>query len=158
MKPYKNEPEIQAMTEIFNAYQNEDAKEFEKILALKPDSIIKDENICKFIDELRQVMRKRELIKLLRPFHCIRIDYIMKKMNLTRPAVEGLLSYCISENYIQAKIDLENDSLLMISNSSKEAQYEAIDKLTRSLDILQTTISTRKESEQNNRHYFKKVR
>lgn len=49
-KPYKNDPEILAMTNLVMAYQNNDISEFEKILKLNRKNIMDDPFIREHIE------------------------------------------------------------------------------------------------------------
>lgn len=49
-KPYKNDPEILAMTNLVSAYQNDDINEFERILQKHRDNIMDDPFIREHIE------------------------------------------------------------------------------------------------------------
>lgn len=49
-KPYKNDPEILAMTNLVNAYQNNDINEFETILKQNRQNIMDDPFIREHIE------------------------------------------------------------------------------------------------------------
>lgn len=51
-KPFRNEPEIVAMTKLVNAYQNNDIRQFEQILKENNNSIMDDPFIREHIEEL----------------------------------------------------------------------------------------------------------
>lgn len=51
-KPFKNEPEIVAMTKLVDAYQTNNVKEFEEILKTNGDTIMNDPFIREHIEEL----------------------------------------------------------------------------------------------------------
>lgn len=56
-KPYKNDPEILAMTNLVSAYQNNDIKEFEKILKTNRKTIMDDLFIREHIEDLLRNIR-----------------------------------------------------------------------------------------------------
>lgn len=49
-KPYKNDPDILAMTNLVNAYQTNDINEFELILKQNRQNIMDDPFICEHIE------------------------------------------------------------------------------------------------------------
>ena len=49
-KPYKNDPEILAMTNLVAAYQNDDIAQFESILRVNRDNIMQDNFIREHIE------------------------------------------------------------------------------------------------------------
>lgn len=56
-KPYKNDPEILAMTNLVTAYQNNDINEFEKILKQNRQTIMEDTFIREHIEDLLKNIR-----------------------------------------------------------------------------------------------------
>lgn len=114
-KPYKNDPEILAMTNLVNAYQLNDINEFEKILRQNRETIMDDPFIrehiegdvtvdeCKenllhftfFSADLLRNIRTQVLIKLIRPYTRIQIPHISRELNIDEEDVENLLVSCI---------------------------------------------------------------
>lgn len=113
-KPYKNDKQILAMTNLVNAYQNNDINEFEKILrenrrTIMDDPFIKEhieglfisskianfaKTIFSFADLLSNI-RTQVLIKLIKPYTRIQIPFISKELNIDVSDVESLLVSCI---------------------------------------------------------------
>ena len=56
-KPFRNEPEVVAMTRLVNAYQNNDITEFESIISTNGDTIMSDPFIREHIEELLSNIR-----------------------------------------------------------------------------------------------------
>lgn len=101
-KPYKNDPEILAMTNLVSAYQNNDIAEFEKILKNNRRTIMDDPFIKEHIEgrnrhsfvllscawqsiplhdtisDLLRNIRTQVLIKLIKPYTRIHIPFISK--------------------------------------------------------------------------------
>lgn len=113
-KPYKNDPEILAMTNLVSAYQNNDISEFEKILRQNHRNIMDDPFIREHIEgklciistkvslnmffvhtDLLRNIRTQVLIKLIRPYTRIHIPSISKELNVDVNEVESLLVACI---------------------------------------------------------------
>ncbi|CAH8830066.1 unnamed protein product [Trichobilharzia szidati] len=142
-KPYKNDPQIVAMTSLVTAYQNNDIVEFESILRRERDSIMEDPFIREHIEDLLRNIRTEVLIKLIRPYTRIRIPFISQQLNLSDPEVESLLVSCILDNTIQARIDQEHHILMLNTEATSEARYQALDKLALRLRHLQSAMSNR---------------
>ncbi|KAJ6219660.1 hypothetical protein RDWZM_005472 [Blomia tropicalis] len=81
-KPYKNDSEILAMTNLVNAYQNNDIIEFEKILRENRRTIMDDPFIKEHIEDLLSNIRTQVLIKLIKPYTRIQIPFISKELNI----------------------------------------------------------------------------
>lgn len=98
-KPYKNDKEIEAMTNLVGAYQKKDINEFERILRGKLNtgyyvnlqlkllsfdlpvnqkSIMGDSFIRAYIDDVLRNIRTQVLIKLIKPYTSIEIVFISK--------------------------------------------------------------------------------
>ncbi|CAL8078883.1 unnamed protein product [Calicophoron daubneyi] len=142
-KPYKNDPQIMAMTSLVTAYQNNDIAEFENILRRERDSIMEDPFIREHIEDLLRNIRTEVLIKLIRPYTRIRIPFISQQLNLSDSEVESLLVACILDNSIQAHIDQESQILVLSPEATSEARYQALDKLAVRLRHLQTAMGNR---------------
>ncbi|XP_031229115.1 COP9 signalosome complex subunit 2 [Mastomys coucha] len=110
-KPYKNDPEILAMTNLVSAYQNNDITEFEKILKTNHSNIMDDPFIREHIEELLRNIRTQVLIKLIKPYTRIHIPFISKELNIDVADVESLLVQCILDNTIHGRIDQVNQLL-----------------------------------------------
>ena len=94
-KPYKNDPEILAITNLVSAYQNNDINTFESILKSNQKSIMEDTFIREHIEDLLRNIRTQVLIKLIKPYTKINIQFIAKELNIDQNEVESLLVACI---------------------------------------------------------------
>lgn len=94
-KPYKQDPEIVAMTKLVISYQNNDITEFESILKTNHKSIMDDQFIREHIEDLLRNIRTQVLIKLIRPYKNIGIPFIATKLKIEAAEVESLLVSCI---------------------------------------------------------------
>ena len=99
-KPYKNDPEILAMTNLVMAYQNNDINEFESILKHNRNNIMDDPFIREHIEDLLRNIRTQVLIKLIGPYTRIHIPFISKELNIDEKEVENLLVTCILDKLV----------------------------------------------------------
>lgn len=139
-KPYKNDPEILAMTNLVNAYQSNDIVGFEKILNDNRNSIMDDMFIREHIEDLLKNIRTQVLTRFVKPYTRVRLDLISKELNLSVDEVEALLVTCILDNTIKGRIDQVNRVLELMKQHHNNARYSAMDKLTSQLASLQTTV------------------
>ncbi|XP_021326146.1 COP9 signalosome complex subunit 2 isoform X2 [Danio rerio] len=139
-KPYKNDPEILAMTNLVSAYQNNDITEFEKILKTNHSNIMDDPFIREHIEELLRNIRTQVLIKLIKPYTRIHIPFISKELNIDVADVESLLVQCILDNTINGRIDQVNQLLELDHQKRGGARYTALDKWTNQLNSLNQAI------------------
>jgi len=139
-KPYKNDSEILAMTNLVSAYQNNDINEFEKILRTNRKTIMDDPFIKEHIEDLLRNIRTQVLIKLIKPYTRIQIPFISKELNIDVCEVENLLVSCILDNTIEGRIDQVNQVLELNRSTNSAARYNALDKWTTQLSSLHSTI------------------
>jgi COP9 signalosome complex subunit 2 len=66
-KPYKNDPRIAAMTELVDAYQNDQMHQYEAVLTKNKD-LLADPFIAENIDEVTRNMRTKAVVKLVAPY------------------------------------------------------------------------------------------
>lgn len=129
-KPYKNDPEILAMTNLVVSYQNNDINQFELILKQNRNNIMDDPFIREHIEDLLRNIRTQVyiicilyvlklenpylkslymilqvLIKLIKPYTRIYIPFISKELNIDVSEVESLLVSCILDSTIRGRID-----------------------------------------------------
>ncbi|KAL3893051.1 MAG: hypothetical protein SGPRY_014522 [Prymnesium sp.] len=142
-KPYKNDPEILAMTNLVNAYMRNEIREFEKLLKQDSRTIMGDAFIRNYIEDLLKNIRTQVLLKIITPYTRIRIPFIAHELNITQPEVEQLLVSLILDGQVDGHID-QIDQLLLLNEKPGDAKkYQAVEKWGRQLGQLQQTIFTK---------------
>ncbi|EDV94056.1 COP9 signalosome complex subunit 2 [Drosophila grimshawi] len=139
-KPYKNDPEILAMTNLVNSYQNNDINEFETILRQHRSNIMADPFIREHIEDLLRNIRTQVLIKLIRPYKNIAIPFIANALNIWPIEVESLLVSCILDDTIKGRIDQVNQVLQLDKINSSAARYNALEKWSNQIQSLQFAV------------------
>lgn len=106
-KPYKNDPQILAVTNLVTAYQQNDVKAFERILHEDHESIMGDEFIREHIVNLVRHFRTEMLARLLRPYSRVRLHFVAKALDLGLgpKEIESLIVECILDGNLKAQID-----------------------------------------------------
>ena len=94
-KPYKTNIEVLAMTQLVSAFENNDIKEFEKVLNINRDSILKDPFIREHIEPLMTAIQTQVLLKMIKPYTIIRLPFISKELNINVNDAESLVISCI---------------------------------------------------------------
>ncbi|CAF2750952.1 unnamed protein product [Rotaria sp. Silwood2] len=141
-KPYKDNPDIQAMTNLIGAYQNNNIKEFETILHKNRQTIMDDPFIREHIEILLRSIRTKVLIKLIKPYTKIRIQFIAQELNIDIEEVINLLISCILDQTVLGKIDQVNHVLELDQQQNIQGlhRYQAISKVASQLQTVQQTI------------------
>ena len=73
-KPYKNDPRIAAMTELVDAYQNDQMHQYEAVLTKNKD-LLADPFIAENIDEVTRNMRTKAVVKLVAPYTRFKLEH-----------------------------------------------------------------------------------
>ena len=113
VRPYKEDPEIVAMTRLVDAFHSNDIETFDKILKRNEGRIMDDEFIREYIADLLWTIRMQVLIEVLRPYTRITIGAISKKLNdIPLKEAENLLVTAILDGKLDGRIDQVNGVLL----------------------------------------------
>lgn len=134
-RPYKKDPEVQAMTSLVDAYQRSDITEFEKILRNNKRTIMDDPFIRDYIEDLLAKIRTAVVVKLIQPYTRVRIAFLSQKLNIPSPDVEQLLITLILDKRISGSIDQVNQ-ILEVHSSSQIAADESVDVWGKKYDAL----------------------
>jgi len=139
-KPYKNDPEIIAMTNLVAAYMHNEIREFEKIIKQNARTILGDPFIKLYIEDLLKNIRTQVLLKVIKPYTRIRIGFIATELNIPASEVEPLLVALILDGQVDGHIDQLEQLLLLNKEPGNAKKYEALDKWGTQLMALQQTI------------------
>lgn len=87
-KPYRNDNEIKAMTDLVDAYQRREVHTAEKILKDNRATIMDDAFIRSYIGDLLRSLRTQYLIDLIRPYTRLELSFLAK-------VTQDLVSACV---------------------------------------------------------------
>jgi COP9 signalosome complex subunit 2 len=112
-RPYRDDPEIAAMTNLVHAFQNNEIHKFERILQQNRSRIMEDEFIREYVEELLRTIRTQVLRRVVRPYTRISLAAISKELNnISIEDVENLLVGLILDGTLDGKIDQVSGNLL----------------------------------------------
>ncbi|CAJ0578071.1 unnamed protein product, partial [Mesorhabditis spiculigera] len=148
-KPFKNEPDIVAMTNMVAAYQKNDIDAFETILRSNHDAIMADPFIREHIEELLTNIRTQVLLRLIRPYTRVHLAYLSQELRIDLDEVRKLLIETILDENLGARIDevqclliLPRNGLLQSSTSFTPAlAVNALKNCAQELERLEASIS-----------------
>ncbi|OJT08479.1 COP9 signalosome complex subunit 2 [Trametes pubescens] len=148
-KPYKNDPQIKAMTDLVDAYQRREVHAAEKILRENKATIMDDSFIKQYIGELLRSLRTQYLIDLIKPYTRLELAFLAKQLNVENEEVEELLIGLILEGKVEGRIDQVAMRLeLEPKHSLQKKRYSALDKWSAALDSIHTTVLGKNHSGQ----------
>ncbi|KAL8845303.1 MAG: hypothetical protein Q9205_001327 [Flavoplaca limonia] len=137
-KPYKNNPQISAMTDLVDAYQRDDIQRYETILQTNKD-VLADPFIAENIDEVTRNMRTKGVLKLIAPYTRFNMAFVAKQLKISVAEVQDIVGFLIVDKKLQAKIDQEKGTVEFESNEdsgrtqSMQQWVSAIDSLWRTI-------------------------
>ncbi|KAJ0396509.1 hypothetical protein ATCC90586_006595 [Pythium insidiosum] len=126
-KPYENDKEIVAMTQLADAFLHDEVKTFERVLSRHEASIMADPFIKHYIDRLLETIRSKVLLKIVRPYRRMDTRYIARELNgVSLEEVEALLSALILDQKINARIDQRQHTLVLLDDRPEAKFHQAV--------------------------------
>jgi COP9 signalosome complex subunit 2 len=105
-RPYRDDPEILAMTNLVQAFHNNEIQTFETILRQNQGRIMEDEFVREHIEDLLRTIRTQVLRRVIRPYKRISLQAIARELNdIPVKDVESLLVSLILDGSLDGKID-----------------------------------------------------
>jgi len=105
-RPYRDDPEILAMTNLVQAFHANEIQKFELILKQNKGRIMDDEFVREHIEDLLRTIRKQVLRRVIRPYKRISLQAIARELNdIPVTDVESLLVGLILDGQLDGKID-----------------------------------------------------
>eukprot|EP00091_Calanus_sinicus_P014168 TRINITY_DN31572_c0_g1_i1.p1 TRINITY_DN31572_c0_g1~~TRINITY_DN31572_c0_g1_i1.p1 ORF type:complete len:107 (-),score=42.41 TRINITY_DN31572_c0_g1_i1:170-490(-) len=101
---------------------------------------MEDTFIREHIEDLLRNIRTQVLIKLIKPYTRIQIQFISGELNIETGDVESLLVSCILDSTINGRIDQVSGVLELDESSEGTARYTALDKWNTQLNNLQKLV------------------
>ena len=112
-RPYRDDPEITAMTDLVQAFHNNEIKKFERILRQNNGRVMRDEFVREHVEDLLRTIRTQVLRRVIRPYTRISLVAIAKELNdIPTEDVENLLVGLILDGTIDGQIDQVSGVLL----------------------------------------------
>jgi len=112
-RPYRDDPQITAMTNLVQAFQNNEIHRFERILKQNTGRIMDDEFIREHIEDLLRTIRTQVLRRVIRPYTRISLAALSRELNdIPVHDVENLLVRLILDGTLEGQIDQINGVLL----------------------------------------------
>lgn len=125
-KPYKNDPRIAAMTELVDAYQNDQIHNYETILQKNKD-LLADPFIAENIDEVTRNMRTKAVVKLVAPYTRFKLDFIAKRLNIGIPEVQDIVGFLIMDGQLRGKINQDAGTVEIESRADTDRMHAVAD-------------------------------
>eukprot|EP00980_Cylindrotheca_fusiformis_P009147 scaffold1992_cov113-Cylindrotheca_fusiformis.AAC.12 len=172
-RPYRDDPEITAMTNLVQAFHNNEIQRFERILKQNKGRIMDDEFIRDYVEDLLRTIRTQVLRQVIRPYTRISLLAIARELNdIPVGDVENLLVSLILDGKLDGQIDQvagvllkraergtatkdasnadQNQGLATKSQTEEDmvaAKYEAMNQLAKALDGIASSVTSARMKE-----------
>ena len=137
-KPYKNDPQISAMTDLVDAYQRDDIHAYESVLQNNQD-VLADQFIAENIDEVTRNMRTKAVLKLVAPYTRFTLSFIAKKLKFSESEVEDIVGFLIVDKKLKGKINQEQGTV-EVENNKDIDRVQSLREWTSAIHSLWQTI------------------
>mmetsp|Transcript_27637 Transcript_27637/g.33600 ORF Transcript_27637/g.33600 Transcript_27637/m.33600 type:complete len:501 (-) Transcript_27637:247-1749(-) len=112
-RPYKDDPEIVAMTNLVQAFHSNEIRKFEGILRQNQGKIMDDEFVREHVADLLRTIRTQVLRSVIAPYTRISLEFIARQLNgIPVEDVESLLVSLILDGKLDGRIDQVKGVLL----------------------------------------------
>lgn len=146
------------MTDLVDAYQRDDIHRYESVLRENQD-VLADPFIAENIDEVSRNMRTKAVLKLIAPYSRFTLKFIAKHIRISLAEVQEILGVLIVEKKLRAKIDQEQETVLVESTSDTE-HLQRLHEWSTAINNLWSTVLTEGEgfkTEDNNQGGFNPI-
>lgn len=137
-KAYQNDPRISAMTDLVDAYQRDELTRYEKILQTNQD-VTADPFIAENIDEVTRNMRTKGVLKLVAPYTRFTMEFVAKRLKISVPEVQDIVSFLILDGKLKAKVNQTNGTVEK-DKAVDEERLAAVDAWSSAIDSLWSTV------------------
>jgi len=112
-RAHRDDPEIVAMTNLVQAFHNDDIRKFEQILKKNEGRIMDDEFVREHVADLLRTIRTQVIMRNIGPYTRIRLARIARDLNdIPVENVESLLVSLILDGKLDGHIDQVNGILV----------------------------------------------
>ena len=128
-RAHRDDPEIVAMTNLVQAFHNDDIKSFEKILNKNEGRIMDDEFVREHVADLLRTIRTQVIMRTIGPYTKIRLVKISKSLNgIPVEDVESLLVSLILDGKLNGRIDQVGGVLVKQAQGAADTGPASSDK------------------------------
>uniref|UniRef100_A0A7S3L0Y4 PCI domain-containing protein n=1 Tax=Amphora coffeiformis TaxID=265554 RepID=A0A7S3L0Y4_9STRA len=142
-RPYRDDPEIVAMTNLVTAFHNNDIVAFEGILKQsKGQRLLADPFLREHVEDLLETIRRQVLHRLVQPYSRVKLEFLADALNkIPVQQVESLLVRLILDGSLHARIDRTQGVLLKLATEAPQPETETLDRLLNMVDQVAQQVS-----------------
>lgn len=135
-KPYMNNPEINAMVQLVEAFHNSDVEEFNRVMRIHESEFMSDKFLRQFLDNIVTTIRSLGLVSMVKPYTRVSFDYLASNLQINVTTLHTLLTGIILDgklpggrlNLVEQVLEF-NSSFPPILTPSSSAENSRLHKL-----------------------------
>jgi len=140
---FKQDTTIMPVANLLEAFDEDDIRRFESTLRRDKVSILNDDFIVEHMPAVKLRIRSKVLVKLIKPYTRVKLEWLCGQLNATMPEIENLVVNLILDGSVNGRLD-QIHSLLDLTYSQKaDKLYGAMDSWLSAVNRLRNSISTR---------------
>eukprot|EP01084_Bolivina_argentea_P078768 142940_1 len=140
---YQSIPDIVPISQLYDAFQNDDIKQFEDILCDEKNTILQDDFNVYCLSAVRVRLRSNVLVKIIKPYKRIKLCRLCLELNIDMEEMERLLVSIICDGIINGHIDPINNVLEIEHNDPHDHLYNSMKQWKNVINRLRDSIITR---------------
>merc|ERR1712176_795202 len=140
---FKQDTQIMPISNLLEAFDEDDIRRFESTWGRDKVSILNDDFIVEHMPAVKLRIRSKVLVKLIKPYTRVKLEWLCGQLNATMPEIENLVVNLILDGSVNGRLD-QIHSLLDLSYSQKaDKLYGAMDSWLSAVNRLRNSISQR---------------
>jgi len=104
-KVHETDPEVNPVVLLIEAYRNDQVLVFQEILSKNEGTTLRDNFIRDQVKPLLNQLRSKYLLKLIRPYRRVKMDWLCAQLAATAQETESLVLTLILDGSIDGKLD-----------------------------------------------------
>jgi len=141
MAPFQDRPNIRFLSDLVNAYLSSDIDGFNSIFNSHKQEILDDPFVNTYVEDILLSVRTQAVIKLLKPYTAIGMDFVAEELQITVQEVEFLLVALVLDGKLSGSIDQMTGILNINKQAEGEKRYAAMGKWASQLSGMNSSIA-----------------
>lgn len=111
-RPYRDDPQINTMVQLVDAFQKNDTEAFQRLLTDKDSvaEIQKDKFIKEFVHDIELSAQALGILKLVKPYSRVRFSKLAESLNISEKLVKEILTFLILDTKLpRARLDYQGN-------------------------------------------------
>merc|ERR1712190_117013 len=140
---FKTNNDIMPMANLLEAFDEDNIRSFEGTLSRDKHAILNDDFIVEHMPAVKLRIRSKVLVKLIKPYTRVKLDWLCRQLNATMPEVENLVVNLILDGSVKGRLNQIHSLLDLNVTQKQDKLYGAMDSWLSAVNRLRQSISTR---------------